>query len=132
MEELLHQHNGEIVVSKFSFFNIGKRFYGHRVWSVLSKRERLYEISLYHGSVPYIKLSGQCWNLYVSLVMLLALIPDTIMTVCGEIGPSDVNLNESVWILYIIILFYLSTNILTAITFNISYTKQYIDWWKHV
>ncbi len=113
---------GEIVVSKFSFVNIGKLFSGHRVRSVLNRRERFYEVSLYRGSVPYIKLSEQCWNLYVSLVkncntfrqgvktyikeeykedvqLVSSFVTrfnptDTKMTVCGEIGPSDVNLDE--------------------------------------
>ncbi len=59
---------GEIVVSKFSFFKIGKFFSRHCVRSVLNRRERFYVLSLYRGTVPYIKLSEQCWNLYVSLV----------------------------------------------------------------
>ncbi len=113
---------GEIVVSKFSFFNIGKLFFGHCVRSVLSRRERSYEVSLYRGTVSYIKWSEQCWNLYVSLVkncntfrqgvktfikeeykedvrLVSSFVTrfnptDTKMTVCGEIGLSDVNLDE--------------------------------------
>ncbi len=91
--------------------------------SVLSRWERFYEVSLYRGTVPYyIKRSEQCWNLYVSLVkncntfrqgvktfikeeykedvqLVSSFVTrfnptETKMTVCGEIGPSDANLDE--------------------------------------
>ncbi len=113
---------GEIVVSKFSFFKIGKFFSGHRVRSVLSWWEKSYDVSLYRGTVPYSRSSELCFNLYVSLVKncntfrqgVKSFIKEeykedvqlvsnfvtrfnpthTKVTVYGEITPSDANLDE--------------------------------------
>ncbi len=113
---------GEIVVSKFSFFKIGKFFSRYRVRSVLSRWEKSYEVSLYRGTVPFSVSSERCFNLYVSLVkncnafrqgvksfikeeykedvqLVSSFVTrfnptDTKVTVSGEITPSDANLDE--------------------------------------
>ena len=59
---------GEIVVTKFSFYSIGRILTKFGVRGVLSLMEKSYEASLYRSVQPTLLTSGYSWNVYVSAV----------------------------------------------------------------
>ena len=59
---------GEIAVTKFSLYSIGRLLTKFRVKGVLSLLEKSYEASLYRSIQPTLHASEYSWNIYVSAV----------------------------------------------------------------